>query len=168
MTSLASLVAAAARTTTAPAAAAVAAVQHVGLRTGLRWFAVPAEAVIEVVPMPDLTRLPAAPAQLLGVAMVRTRLTAFVDLDVLVAGRRMPRLERARAVVIRGGGVEVGVIAVETRGLLAFPPVPDDDPREAAPAERPPWIAHEQRLGDELYAVIDPARLVEAALPGVS
>ena len=58
-----------------------------------------------------ITRLPAAPAQLLGVAMVRTKLTAFVDLDVLVAGRRTPRLERGRAVVIKSGGIELGVIA---------------------------------------------------------
>ncbi len=168
MTSLATLVAAATSGGAAAAIARIVTVPHVGLRTGSRWFAVPAEAVIEVVPLPDVTRLPAAPAHLLGVAMVRARLTAFVDLDVLIAGRRTPRLERGRAVVIRTGGVELGVIATETRGLLGFPlaaAAPDPD---AAPAERPPWIGREERIGGELYAVVDPARLIEAALPGAA
>jgi purine-binding chemotaxis protein CheW len=164
VTALATLVAAAGGQRTTPVVAAVPTVAHVGLRTGTRWFAVPAAAVIEVVPRPELTRLPAAPAQLVGVAMVRARLTAFVDLDVLSAGRLTPRLERGRAVVIRAGGIELGLIAAETRGLLGFTLAGDGG--EAAPAERPAWIAREERCAGELYAVIDPARLIEVALPG--
>lgn len=165
MTSLATLVAAATGSRSSIAGGPVARVPHVGLRTGSRWFAFAADAVIEVVPLPEMTRLPAAPAHLLGVAMVRARLTAFIDLDVLVAGRRTPRLERGRAVVIRTGGVELGVIATETRGLLGFTPAAGDDDA-AAPAERPTWIGREERVDGELYAVVDAARLIEAALPG--
>lgn len=168
MTGLAELVAAAGRPAAAPTAAPVATVPHVALRTGTRWFAVAAHAVIEVVPLPDMTRLPAAPAQLVGVAMVRARLTAFVDLDVLVAGRRTPRLERGRAVVIRSGGVEVGMIATETRGLLGFVAADGDADEATPPAERPAWIDGERRVDGELYAVIDPARFIEAALPGAA
>lgn len=165
MTTLEHLVAAAGKTTAVAVAAAAPTVPHVALRTGTRWFAIPAASVTEVVPLPEITRLPAAPAQLLGVAMVRARLTAFVDLDVLVAGRRTPRLERGRAVVIRSGGIELGVIAAETRGLLGFGAAVTD---EVSPTERPAWIAREVQAEAELYAVIDPVRLVEAALPGTA
>lgn len=166
MTSLATLVAAATARDAEPVAAPVLTEPHVGLRTGSRWFAVPAAAVAEVVPLPELTRLPAAPIHLPGVAMVRTRLTAFIDLDVLTVGRRTPRLERTRAVVIRGDGVELGVIAAETRGLLAIEVAGLLE--DQAPPERPIWVAREARVGSELYAVIEPERLVAAALPGAA
>lgn len=166
MSTLARLVAAARGADDATTEAPIVLVPHVGLRTGSRWFAVPADAVTEVVPLPDATRLPAAPAHLVGVAMVRARLTAMLDLDVLVSGRRTPRLDRSRAVMVRSGDVELGLIAAETRGLLPFPPPAPGAEETAPPAERPAWIVREERVGGELYAVVDAARLIAAALPG--
>lgn len=168
MSQLSRLVAAARTPADAPEAAPPTKVPHVGLRTGSRWFAVPAASITEVVPLPDTTRLPAAPPHLVGVAMVRARLTAMIDLDVMTAGRRTPRLERSRAVLVKSGDVELGLIAAETRGLIGFLPAGADGETAPAPAERPPWIAREERLGDELYAIIDAAALIAAALPGAT
>lgn len=136
---------------------------HVGLRTGARWFALRAVDVVEAIAVPGVTRVPAAPAHVLGVAMVRTRLVPMIDLDVLVTGRPTPRPERGRAVVARVGAVELGLVAVATRGLVALP---DGDADGASPAERPAWIAREIADGDALYAVIDVAALAAQVLRG--
>jgi purine-binding chemotaxis protein CheW len=148
---------------TATTAAATAAL-HVGLRTGTRWFALPAGAVAEVVMLPDITRVPAAPTHVLGVAMIRARLVPIVDLDLLIAGRRTPQVERGRALVVRGDDLEVGLIGTETRGLIALAGGADRD--GDAPAERPPWVAREERAGAELYAVIDVGELLRVTLRG--
>ncbi|MBK9032504.1 MAG: chemotaxis protein CheW [Myxococcales bacterium] len=160
---LAELVRGAQRPGAAAAAPATPTQPHVGLRSGSRWFALAAADVIEVVAVPTVTRVPAAPAHVLGVAMIRTRLVPMIDLELLLTGRPTPRLERGRAVVARAGAVELGVVALATRGLVALA---DGDRVDGSPAERPGWVAREVAHGDELYAVIDVAALAEQVLRG--
>ncbi|MEZ4402368.1 MAG: chemotaxis protein CheW [Kofleriaceae bacterium] len=159
MSELGDLVKAAAR---APATAAGADVTrpHVGLHTGARWFAVAAVEVAEVVAFPAVTRVPAAPAHVLGVAMVRTRLVPVLDLEHLVSARPTPRLERGRAVVVRIGDREAALVATVTRGMIAL----TDGDQPEPPTERPVWIAREVGVGDALYAVLDVATLLDHAL----
>lgn len=167
MTDLAELLAGAAGPAAAPRAAPTR--PHVGLRTGSRWFAIAATDVVEVVAAPAVTRVPAAPPHVLGLAMLRGRLVPVIDLELVVTGRATPRLERGRAVVAHRGDVELAIVAVATRGLIGL----GDDEVEGATAgaaggERPAWIAREVGAGDALYAVIDVAALISHALRGAA
>lgn len=164
MSELAALVAAATAGAVAPVEAAAATRPYVALRTGSRWYAVPAAGVGEVVALPAVTRVPAAPAHVLGLAMLRARLVPVIDLELLVTGRPTPRLERGRAVVAHAGEVELALVAVSTRGLLNLV----DGDAVAAAADRPPWVAREVATSDTLYAVIDVARLIAHALAGAA
>jgi len=138
---------------------------HVGLRTASRWFALAATEVIEVVAAPAVTRVPAAPPHVLGLAMLRGRLLPVIDLELLVTGRATPRLEHGRAIVARHGDVEVAIVAVATRGLIELADGDVDGDAAAAPGgERPAWIAREVAAGDALFAVIDAAALIARAL----
>lgn len=160
MTDLAELLASA---TGAAAATPVPTRPHVGLRTGSRWFAIAATEVAEVVAVPVVTRVPAAPPHVLGLAMLRGRLVPVIDLELVVTGRATPRLERGRAIVAHHGDVEVAIVAVATRGLIGLA---DGDAAGEPGGERPAWIAREVAAGDALYAVIDVAALITHALRG--
>jgi len=135
---------------------------HVGLRTNSRWFAAPAADVVEVIALPTVTRVPAAPPHVLGVALVRSRLVTLVDLEQLIAGHPTPRSERGRIAVVRADGVELGLVAMATRGLLALP----DGAPEPAPAERPPWIVREVGHDGLRLAVLDVAALAAVVARG--
>lgn len=137
---------------------------HVGLRTASRWFALAATEVIEVVAAPAVTRVPAAPPHVLGLAMLRGRLLPVIDLELLVTGRATPRLEHGRAIVARHGDVEVAIVAVATRGLIELADGDVDGDAAAPGGERPAWIAREVAAGDALFAVIDAAALIARAL----
>ncbi|MBU8900745.1 chemotaxis protein CheW [Corallococcus sp. H22C18031201] len=53
---------------------------------GSSWYAVPAESAAEVVTFPELTRVPGAPAHLLGVFAHRSEVIPVVDMSLLVGG----------------------------------------------------------------------------------
>lgn len=65
---------------------------------GSSWYAVPAETAAEVVTFPELTRVPGAPAHLLGVFAHRGEVIPVVDMGLLVAGVSQPT---RRAVLVR-------------------------------------------------------------------
>ncbi len=65
---------------------------------GSSWYAVPAESAAEVVTFPELTRVPGAPAYLLGVFAHRGEVIPVVDMGLLVGtGSQSTR----RAVLVR-------------------------------------------------------------------
>lgn len=163
MTDLAELLASAADARAAPPRVAPTR-PHVGLRTASRWFALAATEVIEVVAAPAVTRVPAAPPHVLGLAMLRGRLLPVIDLELLVTGRATPRLEHGRAIVARHGDVEVAIVAVATRGLIELADGDVDGDAGTDAPERPAWIAREVAAGDALFAVIDAAALIARAL----
>ncbi|XXF80261.1 chemotaxis protein CheW [Myxococcaceae bacterium GXIMD 01537] len=65
---------------------------------GSSWYAVPAESAAEVVTFPELTRVPGAPAHLLGVFAHRGEVIPVVDMGLLVTGVSQPT---RRAVLVR-------------------------------------------------------------------
>jgi purine-binding chemotaxis protein CheW len=71
---------------------------HLLFACGERWYAVPAPLAAEVVTFPALTRVPGAPAHLLGVFNHRGEVVPVVDLEQLVSGAPQPS---ARAVLVR-------------------------------------------------------------------
>jgi len=102
---------------------AVATLEHVLVRLGAGRYAVAARHVVEVVPVPGLTRVPAAPSWLLGVANWRGHVLPVADLRPLLGVAPTPLASSARVVVIRSEDVEVGFVADQVLGLLD---VPDD------------------------------------------
>src|SRR6478672_3410096 len=57
---------------------------HLVFSCGTSWFAVPSDRAAEVVTFPELTRVPGAPAHLLGVFAHRGEVIPVVDLALLV------------------------------------------------------------------------------------
>jgi chemotaxis signal transduction protein len=107
---------------------AVAVEDHVVVRLGAGRYAVGAAHVVEVVPVPGLTRVPAGPHWLLGVGNWRGHVLPVVDLRPLLGVAATPLASSARVVVVRSDDVEVGIVADQVLGLIE---VPDD--REKAP-----------------------------------
>jgi chemotaxis signal transduction protein len=105
---------------------AVASLEHVLLRLGAGRYAVPAQHVVEVVPVPPLTRVPAAPGWLLGVGNWRGHVLPVADLRPLLGIDATPLASSGRVVVLRADEVEVGVVADQVLGLLEVPV--DHDP----------------------------------------
>jgi chemotaxis signal transduction protein len=100
---------------------AVATLEHVLVRLGAGRYAIAAQHVVEVVPVPGLTRVPAASGWLLGVGNWRGHVLPVVDLRPLLGVDATPLASSARVVVIRSDDVEVGVVADQVLGLLDVP-----------------------------------------------
>jgi len=107
----------------APIAEAVT-VPMIALRIGVRWFAVAAERVREVVTLESITSVPGVVDGVLGVALVRGRLVPVIDLPRMLDMARAgdAAITRPRLVVLTQGEDEAGVVADETRGVLELPP----------------------------------------------
>jgi len=73
---------------------------------GASWYAVPADASSEVVTFPELTRVPGAPAHVLGVFAHRGEVIPVIDLSILTGGAAE---DSRRAVLLR---VEKGAFAL--------------------------------------------------------
>jgi purine-binding chemotaxis protein CheW len=83
---------------------------HLLFACGARWYAVPAPLAAEVVTFPPLTRVPGAPAHLLGVFNHRGEVVPVVDLGQLAAGSPQPS---GRAVLVRVARGVMGLTATE-------------------------------------------------------
>lgn len=100
--------------------------EHVVVRLGAGRYGIDASLVVEVVPVPALTRVPAAPGWLGGVGNWRGRVLPVIDLRPLLGAAVTPLASSARVVVVRDGEIEVGVVADAVQGLLEVPA--DHDP----------------------------------------
>lgn len=83
---------------------------------GSSWYAVPAETAAEVVTFPELTRVPGAPAHLLGVFAHRGEVIPVVDMGLLVAGVSQPT---RRAVLVRLPRGSLALTASTVAGVSA-------------------------------------------------
>lgn len=97
------------------------------VRLGGSRYALPMRAVAEVGRPPGLTRVPALPSWLAGVANWRGRVLAVLDLRPLLAADGGELDRRGRLVVLNRGGVPVGLLTegVEGTHLLEADKVED-------------------------------------------
>jgi purine-binding chemotaxis protein CheW len=84
---------------------------------GTSWYAVPAERASEVVSFPDLTRVPGAPAYLLGVFAHRGEVIPVVDLSVLTGGKGE---STRRAILVRLGKGSFALTASKVAGVATL------------------------------------------------
>lgn len=93
---------------------------HLVFACGQSLYGVPSELAAEVVNLPTLTRVPGAPAHLLGVFAHRGEVVAVVDLSQL-AGNKVEDAFR-RAVLLRTPKGAVALTATRVAGVSALPP----------------------------------------------
>jgi len=110
---------------------------HVCVRLGHGRYAVPLNAVEHVLQVPPLTRVPAGPIWLAGVANWRGRVLPVVDVRPLLGVERAVLPGSGRILVLAEGEVRAGVLVESVLGLI-------DDPGstvEAVPATVTPAAA---------------------------
>src|SRR5688572_17132085 len=105
-------------------------------RLDQRWFAVPAEGVTEVMPVPHFARVPQGPKALLGLANVRGAVLPLASLSGLLGGAgTAPTGATARAVILDGR--DPVAIAVDAVGALVAVPADRIEERRAELAAEP-------------------------------
>ncbi len=134
--------------------------QYCVFRAGRERFCFSVLEVEEVVDWPAVTRVPRAPAFLMGIFNLRGSIVAIVDI-AFTEGRR-PDLPPRHVVVaaLRSGDdfVRIGIAADEVLGTFttAEPPLVDEAPRDV------PHCCGMLRQGEKLALVLDLRRLIEA------
>jgi purine-binding chemotaxis protein CheW len=104
---------------------------HVLIRIADDRYAVPLDAVAQVQPVPEVTRVPGAPRWLVGVANCRGRVLAVADARLLLGVDAHPFGTSARLLVVTADGLEVGLLVDAVDGLL---------PCEGAPGPVPATV----------------------------
>jgi twitching motility protein PilI len=138
---------------------------RVGLRAciftvGAEPFAFDLRRVREVVVLDELTSVPAAPRQIVGVANLRGDVLPIVDPGRLLGATIRRTGRRRRALVVTGGGAHVGLLIDDVLGLETF-----DDVLEIGDAPHQPYVAcalGRLRRSDGLVTLLDADRIVAA------
>jgi twitching motility protein PilI len=76
--------------------------------------------VIEILPMPKLSRVPGVKPWVLGIANVRGTLLPVMDLAGFLHGKRTHLTKRSRVLVLNQEGVVAGLLVDEVLGLRHF------------------------------------------------
>lgn len=124
-----------------------------------RWFGVPLNRVLEVVTSREYTRLPGAPAQVLGLVNLRGRVVTVIDLASALRLTDGPG-EQLRIAVVEHAGKRVGIAVGDTTRILMI------DPSALSPAGTGGELPIESigEVEGQTLAVLDTDALVGAAL----
>jgi chemotaxis signal transduction protein len=118
----------------------------------------------EVIVLPDRTRVPRAPAHVLGVANLRGYVVPIVDIGPVLGLPPHPVSETSRTVVLEDAGVQIAVTTDEVLGLESFDGV--------LPVTEEAFKPHGKlaqgllRRGEGMAMLLDVPRLVEAVRVG--
>jgi purine-binding chemotaxis protein CheW len=122
-------------------------------RLGDGCYSIPVAFVREVQPLGDYTRLPSAPAFVVGLVNVRGRLLSALDLRPLLEMPQTPPDASAFLLIVTGDGMEVGLLAdtiVEIRHASAdLSPTPS-----ASAGQAVSWV---RGVDATMSLLIDPA-----------
>ena len=151
--------------------AQTASVPLIFLRVGRRWFAVHAECVREVGTKGFVTRVPTAPAHVLGVTLVRGRLVPVLALEGLVGdlGPGETAQTWPRLLVLRHQDMEIALVADETRGVIERRVNRASEAQQSAAwmsTDRPAFLGAEFEWEGKLCCMLDVPALIAAATPG--
>ncbi len=135
------------------------------LRLGARWFALEVGAIVEVALKGIVTRVPTAPAHVLGVASLRGRLVTVVSLERLIGGTGETNENAAtlpRLVVMRDDACEMAVVAEEIHGMTEH--VCRIDRGEERGLDLPGFVGEEfEWKGNRVYLLDVPLLVASAA-----
>src|SRR5437763_16270946 len=102
----------------------------VGFRIGRETFGVPINLVHEIVRVPEITSVPAAPDYVEGVINLRGKIVSIVDLRKRFAAAEIKRHKTKRILVAEVDGKVVGLIADSASEGLKIPTCEIDTPRD--------------------------------------
>lgn len=120
-------------------------------------LAIDATLVGEVAVLDEVTPLPGCHPAVRGIANLRGRPIAVVDLDLALGGRPGPARAEATVLVARLPGREAGLLVERVEGVFAADPA---DRRAVNRLAEPAWISAFQTFpGGTTAAVIDPDEL---------
>ncbi|MFT5209376.1 MAG: twitching motility protein PilI [Flavobacterium sp.] len=100
-------------------------------------FVVPMSEVAELMLVPQTTRLPGVKHFVLGIANVRGKLMALLDLPAYFGGTRLGALDRRRVMAIESDEQYFGFIVDESLGMQHFPQDAYEDSIEVDEMFRP-------------------------------
>lgn len=118
--------------------------------------------VQEVIRIGPLTRLPTAPAFLLGVFNHRGEILAVLDPAQLLAEESTSVAQGSRVAIVQSGQWKLALVAEALEGLIAVPPSALEPPPTTGPGPSE-FLKHVARTKEGPLAVLDLARLIEVA-----
>jgi purine-binding chemotaxis protein CheW len=130
---------------------------HVRVRAGGEHYALPIQQVLEATDVGDVTPVPGAPPEVLGVFNLRGQVLPVIDLRALLGLAEAASPER---IVVAEQGDRRAGLAVEA--IIAVDELPDAS--EAATSE---FVAGAALVGDDLVGVLDLVAAFDAIAPEV-
>ncbi len=125
-------------------------------------YAVEAGLVQEVIRSGPLTRLPAAPAFLLGVFNHRGEILAVMDPAQLLAEESTSVAQGSRIAIVQSGEWKLALVAEALEGLISVPPSALEPPPTSGPGPSE-FLKSVAQTADGPLAVLDLPRLIEVA-----
>lgn len=92
----------------------------VSFRVGGYKLATPLGQVVEILTLPDLSRVPGAKSWVMGIANVRGNLLPIIDLHNFLHGVQTSVKKRSRVLVLNHEGVFSGLLVDEVMGMRRF------------------------------------------------
>ena len=141
-------------------------VQYVTLGIERETFAVPVESVREILDMREVSRLPHAPAYLLGIIDVRGRSVPVVDLRLKLALPSVPPTPETRILVLEvpidGRAIVLGLVADRVFEVTGLDTAAVEPPPDIGGRWRSEYIVGIARRHDTFVIIFDVARLFAA------
>jgi purine-binding chemotaxis protein CheW len=134
--------------------------QVVGLRCGNGTYAIASELVREIAPLGRLTRLPGAPAHVLGIQNLRGQLVTVVDLGARLTGAPSRAAERT-VLVLQVGQRHLGVVGDEVTEVFDLVDYAANKRTDGASESLVAGVGH---FGEVVVFVIDAPELVRQSL----
>ena len=126
------------------------------VRMGGRPCAIPAQAIVEVVPRVLLEQVPDAPAEVLGVMNLRGRVVTVMDVRTRVSESAAPPGPYQHLVIVDRGKQLVGLAVDDVLDVLTVAADAVVHPGELAGVEAPGVV----RIEDDLVVVLHPRDVV--------
>lgn len=127
--------------------------QFITFRLGREWYGLPITAVREVVPAGAVTKLPSAPAHILGVLNLRGILVPVTDPKRVFGLPPTEATDRGRIVIIESPEARAGLWVDEVGEVATVPRSQLEPPLATLAASQAAFLLHTCRLGDRLLAI---------------
>jgi purine-binding chemotaxis protein CheW len=129
------------------------------VRMAGRACAIPCTRIVEIVPRVDLSPIPDAPSEVLGVINLRGRIVPIVDVRQRVAQDERPLVPYQHLVIVEAAERQLGLAVDEVNDVLSVEEHEVARPGELAGARAPGVV----RIGNEIVLVLEPEDVVHAA-----
>ena len=134
----------------------------IGYRVGGNYLVTRLGEVVEILDLPELTRVPLTKPWVLGVANVRGNLLPVVDLQGMLSGTMARQTGRTRLLVVDHEGVYSGLVVDEVLGLKHFSESEHTDEADNLDGYLSPYTRRKFRSGDRTWTVFSLFALAES------